>query len=420
MNPFLQLARSLDARKTSGLLFFDSSRGSGRGRRSYLMANPTRWVEERAGEFWLMPANEAIGDIAGWIQANLRTSSGSEQFESGWAGMLSYEFAWRLESIQGQPQAHPAPEVWIGEYDTAFVWDHDTDEVYWTRDRPEWADVEDREAPTVCGPVTLTVSDDQYRANVQACVDAIYAGELFEVNYTERFVAEASGGLFWRMRERSTGNFFALGRLGDAVVCSVSPEQFIEVSGRHVSAKPIKGTRPMSSDTSTDLAIQKQLLTSEKDRAENIMIVDLMRNDLTRVCELGTVKAETICALETFEGIHHLVSTVVGELSEDVSPIEALLACFPAGSITGAPKIRAIELMNEIEATPRGPYTGTMFILDSGGYLNSSVLIRTATVTNNRAEYGAGGAVVSDSIPQNELDEAYVKARPFMECADAE
>jgi len=255
-----------------------------------------------------------------------------------------------------------------------------------------------------------------YPERVKACIDAIYAGELFEVNYAERFDAEWTHGgfaLYEAMRAVATGDYFAYLDAGEFQVASVSPEQFLEVRDGVVRTRPIKGSCPRDEDPVIDRELGAQLLASEKDRAENIMIVDLMRNDLTRVCRVGSVVAEEICALESFAGIHHLVSTVTGVVEEGIEPLDVLLSCFPAGSITGAPKLRSVELIAAVEGSARGAYTGSMFYASAHGALDASVLIRTAELVGDQARYGAGGAVVAQSDPEGEWREALLKRALF-------
>lgn len=324
------------------------------------------------------------------------------------AGFLAYEFAWELLDIHAERPRHALPRLWVGRF---------TDRGQLSGDRGQFAggtlrDIQPRQ------------TQSEYEAAVTACVDAIYNGELFEVNYTGRWDAHWSGeceALFDALGAVSTGDYFGLLRTDDFAVASVSPESFIEVRGDTVVTRPIKGTARRSEDPVEDARLSDQLRVSEKDRAENIMIVDLMRNDLTKVCDLGTVVVDALCEVESFAGVHHLVSTVRGVRQKYVRPIEVLLGCFPAGSITGAPKLRAIELAAELEVGARGPYTGTMFVATPTS-LDSSVLIRTAAMQRAddgwRVEYGAGGAIVSSSDPASEWGEALTKCGPLVRAAE--
>jgi para-aminobenzoate synthetase component 1 len=220
--------------------------------------------------------------------------------------------------------------------------------------------------------------------------------------------------LYEALCEVASGEHFGYLQAPGFEVASVSPERFLRVDpDGHVSTRPIKGSMRRSDDPEEDRRLGERLLASEKDRAENIMIVDLMRNDLTQVCELGSVKATALCELESFAGIHHLVSTVEGALAPGFDALDALLASFPAGSITGAPKLRSIEYIANLEGSARGFYTGSLFYASSHGALDSSVLIRTAEILDGKARYGAGGAVVADSDPERERREALRKLAPL-------
>ncbi len=377
------MARALSQRD-GPFLFFDSGKGVGE---SCIFSDPV--------EVW----TAADGALDEWMRR--------EQAAGRWvAGVLSFELAWELDTVRGAAAPVPYPTAWVGSFSEREGW----------REPVEGSAALPPLAEDVWSP-RMDITREAYEANVQASIDAIFAGELFEVNYTERFRTgwkRPAFELFERMRSTATGSFFGFAQLGDVAVASVSPEEFLRVDARQVLTRPIKGTMRRELDPTADEAARASLAKSEKDRAENVMIVDLMRNDLTRWCVPGTVRATEICAVETFAGWHHLVSTVEGVLEPNVSATDLLLGSFPPGSITGAPKLRAIELIAELEASPRGAYTGTMFWAGEGR-LRSNVLIRTAVIHDEVAEYGAGGAIVADSIPATEYEEALLKARPFLE-----
>jgi para-aminobenzoate synthetase component 1 len=264
---------------------------------------------------------------------------------------------------------------------------------------------------------------DHYVRRVEQAVQMTEDGTLFEVNYTGRLRAEWRGEsmpLYRRLVRGSGATHAGAALTPEGDVLSASPERFLKAIDGVVETRPIKGTRPRYSDPMEDQKTKRELLTDEKDRAENVMIVDLMRNDLTKVCELGSVRAEEVCALESFRDVHHLVSTVKGRLDRRFSPVAALLACFPPGSCTGAPKLRAIEAIAELEENPRGPYTGTLFFSQPDGYLDSSVLIRTASKCGSEIEFGIGGAVVADSQSEAEYQEALDKGAAFIRLGEAE
>ncbi len=387
-------------------------------------------LTERAGRFVELPGSTPVDDPLAWMSARLKaeeaSTDGDLPFCGGLAGMLAFEFAWHLDDVRAPRRACSTPDMWVGEFDSALVFDHHTRR-WWLTGAPDSQAAsllrravfepaaEASKRPRGCG-FHLTVSPETYAERVQRAIDAVYAGELFEVNYTERFGARWPGeafALYDGLRQKSTGPYGAFLDAGDFQLASISPEQFLQVDDRHVVTRPIKGTRPRGTSPTEDARLAQELLTSVKDRAENIMIVDLMRNDLTRICELGSVEATEVCGLHSFAGVHHLVSTVEGDLADGFSALDALVASFPPGSITGAPKLRSIELIAELEETARGPYTGSLFYASRHGRLDSNVLIRTAVVEGDAVRYGAGGAVVADSHPRAEYDEACVKAGPL-------
>src|SRR6185503_20838609 len=216
--------------------------------------------------------------------------------------------------------------------------------------------------------------------------------------------------LFRALAERSPAPFSASFDAGDHAIASASPERFIALRGGHVETRPIKGTRPRGVDATEDRALADELLASPKDRAENVMIVDVLRNDLGRVCEIGSVETPELCALESFPQVHHLTSTVVGRLREGLDAFDLLAACFPGGSITGAPKIRAMEILDEIEPVRRHIYTGSLGYVDWTGDADWNVAIRTALVTPEALHFAAGGGITADSDPELELQETLHKA----------
>ena len=220
--------------------------------------------------------------------------------------------------------------------------------------------------------------------------------------------------LYEKLRTRNPAPFAAYMDLGEFVVASASPERFLRVQDGEVQTRPIKGTRPRSPVPALDAAQQQELLTSAKDRAENVMIVDLLRNDLGRVCEYGSIAVQALCQLETYNYVHHLVSQVGGRLRQDKGPVDLLRAAFPGGSVTGAPKIRAMEIIAELEPTARGPYCGSLGCLGFNGFMDSSVLIRTFTIGRGWVQFPVGGGIVADSVPEREYEETLHKAEGML------
>jgi len=247
----------------------------------------------------------------------------------------------------------------------------------------------------------------------------IVAGDIFQANLSQRLEAplvEHPWSLYRRLRRLNPAPFAAYVDFGDVVVASASPERFLGLhDGRTVEARPIKGTRPRGVGPEHDAALGKALLESAKDRAENLMIVDLLRNDLSRVCRPGTVHAPELFALERYSTVHHLVSTVVGELAEGADAADLLAATFPGGSITGAPKIRAMEIIAELEPSRRGVYCGSVGYWSVTGALDTSIVIRTYLARGDRVYFSVGGGIVADSEPEEEYQETLTKGRALIE-----
>ena len=258
-----------------------------------------------------------------------------------------------------------------------------------------------------------------YLDAIERVREYIFAGDIFQANLSQRFEAplsEPPWALYRRLRAQNAAPFAVYLDFPDGVVLSVSPERFLRVDvGGHVETRPIKGTRPRGLGPEHDAALGLALAESAKDRAENLMIVDLMRNDLSRVCTPGTVRVAELFALEHYATVHHLVSTVIGELSPGTDALHLLRAAFPGGSITGAPKVRAMEVIAELEPSQRGIYCGAVGYWSVTGALDTSIAIRTAVAMGDRVYFGAGGAIVADSDPEQEYGETLDKARGLID-----
>ncbi len=271
------------------------------------------------------------------------------------------------------------------------------------------------------GPLVVGTSCDRgtYAAKVEQCRKYILAGDVFEICLTHRLEARLAGTpwrLYEILREINPAPFATYFDLGDHQVVSASPERFLSLTKDGLAeSRPIKGTRPRGADPLEDARLRRDLTVSEKDKAENIMIVDLVRSDLGRVCELGSVHVPTLLEVESYATVHQLVSTVRGQLRPDHDAIDLLAACFPGGSMTGAPKIAAMEIIDSLEPFKRGPYSGAIGYLDRSGAMDLNIVIRTAVCRDGRATLGVGGAVTADSDPGAEYDETMDKARALVE-----
>lgn len=252
-----------------------------------------------------------------------------------------------------------------------------------------------------------------YQNAVATVVDRIKQGAAFQVNLSQRLMIESDGAadqVYRRLRSVNPAPFAGFYDGGDFHVLSSSPERFLKLRGRHVETRPIKGTVPRSTNESTSQQLAERLMASVKDRAENVMIVDLMRNDLSRVCEDESVFVSQLCKVERYEYVQHLVSVVEGRLRDDADVVDLLCACFPGGSITGAPKIEAMRMIAELEPNPRGAYCGAMGYISCGGDSDFNILIRTMTATGGTILFPVGGGVTARSQPMDEESETWDKA----------
>jgi aminodeoxychorismate synthase component I len=285
-----------------------------------------------------------------------------------------------------------------------------------------------RHHETIPSP-SLTITPDQfcesYMDRVQRCKEYIAAGDIYQANLSHRFTIglEARGdgrgveigqGLYGRLRQVNPSPFSALLEFDDVCLVSSSPERLVRLQGRHAEARPIAGTRPRGRDLSEDRRLAEELLTNAKERAEHLMLVDLERNDLGRVCRYGTVRVDEFMVIERYSHVSHIVSNVMGELSDDADGFDLVRAMFPGGTITGVPKIRCMEIIEELEPVRRGPYTGSLGYLSWSGDSDLNIIIRTLVLTRERGYLQVGAGIVADSDPAREYDETLYKAQALM------
>jgi para-aminobenzoate synthetase component I len=396
-------AAALNLREEPGLVLLESRPGFGAlGRRSFLAVRPREVASAGLADL------ERLG-------------------ESRWAGWLSYDLGRQIEAVPSLAEDDLGlPPLALGRYDAWLEFDHARQTVSLRGDGRGDALVRALETGLSAIPAHRPLAEWEsslpraaYERAVERAVEYIGAGDVFQVNLSQRLSAdwgEDAFALYARLREASPAPFMALVRLGGADIVSASPERFVSVRGDRIETRPIKGTRPRGRDPGTDDALATALATSEKDRAENVMIVDLARNDLGRVARYGSVTVESLCALERHPGVHHLVSTVSARLRTGVGPADVVHATFPPGSVTGAPKVRSLEIIDELEPVRRGPYCGAIGWFE-GGDLDLSVAIRTFVGARERLHLHVGGAVTSDSAPGAEWQETMHKAARLLEAA---
>ena len=455
------------------LLFLDSAAASQRlGRYSFLMADPPVVVRSRAartevtgpgGESTTV-AEDALTTVRRLLAPHASPPiPGLPPFQGGAAGYVAYDWGLTLERL-------PAPrfddlaldDVVLGLYDWVVAWDHATSKAWLVSTglpevepsvrarrahaRADWAadvltgashvrhasppdPVRVGEGTAGCPP-TYPVTGGWWPTSLDlrssfphaGYVDVlarvreyIFAGDIFQANISQRFEApltEPAWALYRRLRAHNPAPFAAYMEVPGAAILSASPERFLQVDASgHVETRPIKGTRARGLGPEHDAALGQALTESAKDRAENLMIVDLMRNDLSRVCMPGSVRVSELFSLERYATVHHLVSTVVGDLAPGTDALDALRVAFPGGSITGAPKLRAMEIIAECEPSRRGVYCGSMGYWSVTGALDTNIAIRTAVARDGRIYFSAGGGIVADSDPEEEYRETLDKAR---------
>lgn len=440
------------------------------GRYSFLMADPVEWIEVEVGTpNPLAPIRECLSEF------QLESIDGLPPFQGGIAGLLSYDLNQSFEKIQ--PTKHnefQLPALAVGVYDIVIAWDHQqqrswivstgfpkqeeaqrmeraTERLNHVRERLNQDSLGvfsnsnqlDNAKQTAATPIAIEPQDsfsvdgphglksnytaDGYRAAVQQCIDYIYAGDVFQINLAQRLIFPAScssAELYRRLRVCNPAPFagyFDLSPCNASTnpkaaiqIISASPERLIAVRDRIVETRPIKGTRRRTGTPMVDIHNQNQLAASVKDRAENTMIVDLMRNDLSRCCQDDSIEVTQLCELERYQSVLHLVSAVQGELKPECDLVDLIEAIFPGGSITGAPKIRAMEIIAELEPHARGAYCGSLGYFGFNGQADFSILIRTITAAGGWWQIPVGGGIVSQSNPQNEYEETWTKAAAML------
>ncbi|MFN9709117.1 MAG: aminodeoxychorismate synthase component I [Burkholderiales bacterium] len=358
------------------------------------------------------------------------------KFAAGLVGHLGYDLARQIERLPELAHQDPSlPDLRLHVVDHLLAFDHAAQQWYFCTQAMPWVSPKERTAlwsrtlaqaqqahsePVAsfeAGPLRPRTAKNIYLEQVEKLLGYIAAGDIFQANLSHRLEGPFSGDAFALYQEICRLNpapFAAYIEAEDFTLASVSPERFLKRTGQTVWAHPIKGTRPRGPDPSSDKAQRQNLIQSEKDRAENLMIVDLMRNDLGRVAQTGTVHTEALFRIEAHPSVWQMVSTIKAQLSKDTSAIDLLKACWPPGSMTGAPKVRAMEIIEALEPVRRGPYAGAIGYFDISGDLDLSVVIRTAIVSGQRVMLQLGGAVVADSNPEAELAETYAKGKNLL------
>lgn len=354
---------------------------------------------------------------------------GDLPFMGGAVGYFGYDLARRLEHLPNTARdAEQLPEMQVGIYDWAVVVDHQQQRAFLASygraplTRQHWGDLlavftrteqQTNNAFKVSSPVRSNLDEASYTRAFERIQHYIHEGDCYQVNLAQRFESQAEGDAwtaYQQLRQDSPAPFAAYLNLPHAQILSASPERFLQVRRGAVETKPIKGTRPRHPDPVQDQGGAQELLTSLKDRAENLMIVDLLRNDIGKNCVPGSVRADRMFELESYANVHHMVSTVTGRLAPGHTALHLLRGCFPGGSITGAPKLRAMQIIEELEPHRRGVYCGAIGYIGFDGNMDTNIAIRTAVFSGGIIRFWAGGGIVADSVADKEYRETWDKA----------
>jgi para-aminobenzoate synthetase component I len=411
------------------------------------------------GRSYLGKGSRTITSASGSVLEQLRVELSASEVESagdgfslGWVGWIGYETRFETMDVPRTRQS-PYPEAAFLYLDRAIEFDHATREVTLLTldDDPEWltgvAEALSGLALSTSGPSTRSGtereqlpelverppaidptavwrdSDDVYLGKIRECQARIAAGDAYLLCLTNEVAVETTVdpiATYLRLRASSPTHHGALLRIGDIALLSASPEQFLSVSpGGLIESRPIKGTRARGTDPESDAALAHELETSEKERAENLMIVDLMRNDIGSISEIGSVEVPSLLQVENYAQVHQLVSTVRGQLANGLAPMDAVVACFPAGSMTGTPKSSATRILDRLEDAPRGIYSGAFGYFGLDGRVDLAMVIRSIVLDGTRATIGAGGGITALSDPDEELAEVKLKAAALLSALEA-
>jgi para-aminobenzoate synthetase component 1 len=403
------------------------------GRYSFLACNPKATLEVTAAGTFLdgrRVEESPLAVIDRMVAENRqRHLPGLPPFQGGLAGYIAYDFGRRLEPDARIPDFAPlCPDLILHHFDCIAAFDHMQERAWIIAGDEKRADELEallRRKPQALGSHVITgwqsnFTREAYEAAIARTVEFILAGDIFQANITQMFAAMIPEGFdplaFYRvLRLKNPATFAAFMDYGAIQIASSSPERLLRHDGTIVEARPIKGTRRRDSDPARDASLIADLTSSRKDRAENVMIVDLLRNDLSRVSKPGTVKVPVLCGLESYANVHHLVSVITSELKDGTGVGGLIGATFPGGSITGAPKIRAMEIIAEVEQAPRGVYCGAIGYIGFNGRTDFNIAIRTAQFHGGTARVQGGGGITARSNPAAEYEESLTKIRRIME-----
>lgn len=421
-------------------IWLDSGSGAIQGRYDIMVAEPSVTLLTDSDGITVIGQESSDGDPFALLREQLthRSPVLPEEipFAGGAVGYFGYDLCRLIEELPTTAVDDTAlPWMAVGIYDWALICDRQEKQCWLVSNRisdendPRWQQlvvrfnstetVATRSPLKATAVITSNMSRDDYTAAFNKVQNYLEEGDCYQINLAQRFSVPVAGDVwsgYLRMRELGGGPFSAWMNLPGFQVLSTSPERFLKLKSGRVETKPIKGTRRRLSDVQKDKQLAEALQSSDKDRAENLMIVDLLRNDLGKSCRTGSIKVPELFTLESHTTVHHLVSTVVGELDDEKDALDLLKGCFPGGSITGAPKLRAMEIIEELEPHRRGIYCGAIGYIGFEGHMDLNIAIRTAVHKKGMLFYSAGGGIVRDSDCEQEYQESLDKAAVFLNC----
>ncbi len=401
--------------------------GTAQARFDILFAFPGETIESGEGESFLSRLDQ------GWSQQRHDggTSHSDLPFRGGWFIYLGYELAQEIEPTLSLSDNSPFPNAFAVRTPAAVIRDHLNSCCYIVCEpgaeqlldtiQVDIGALANGDEQPLQPPVITGIDEDQperFTQGVERIRDYIVEGDVFQVNLSREWRVSLESAdaeqLYRRLRQHNPAPFAGLVNYQGKAIISSSPERLVCLDQGAVSTRPIAGTRPRGENDAADVAYSKTLMSHPKERAEHVMLIDLERNDLGRVCKPGTVQVDEMMVLESYAHVHHIVSNVIGKARDDVTPGDVIRAVFPGGTITGCPKVRCMEIIQELEQTARGPYTGSFGYLSHCGHMDLNILIRTMWLEDNTLTFRTGAGIVHDSVPENELHETRAKARGLL------
>ena len=422
--------QSLDIKKYPYLLE-SSSRGNVNNRFSILFYKPEFSIEKttknflsKFDEYWL---KEKID------QSELVLKDKKLPFFGGWFVYFGYELSKEIEPKLNIPDSpFELPTAFASRVKTAIIYDHIDDEIFLVSEDKEkfkkiCEDVEtdfhqmNKVKNNFFGSIELINkgSDEEHQRQVKKCIKYIFQGEIFQANLSRLWNYRVDKGIgatdiYSQLRLKNPSPFSGLVNYKNSFIISSSPERLVSVNENFLETRPIAGTRPRGSSGLHDIELSNELINSDKEKAEHLMLVDLERNDISKVCEPGSVKVNEMMTIESYAHVHHIVSNVCGQKIRNISPGKIISSVFPGGTITGCPKVRCMEILGELEKIGRGPYTGSFGYITHSGNMDVNILIRSMLLENNNLFFRAGGGIVADSAPEAETLETEAKANGML------